>query len=94
MAHLVEARSKETETETAMEGTEEEEEETGVDLTLISGSRAMVSPGEKEFDLLTTRMKDLMEAGRGECIIDVGIPVRKPILSNKLYNELTCLVPF
>ncbi len=46
-----------------------------VDLSMISGSDALVSPGEREFDLLTGRLRSMVEDGRGECIYDVGVPL-------------------
>ena len=39
----------------------------------ILHSRAMVSPNDHEFELITERMASLMEEGRGECIFEVGL---------------------
>ena len=36
-----------------------------VDYSSISGLNALISPGEKEFELITQRLRDLMEEGRG-----------------------------
>jgi hypothetical protein len=34
---------------------------------------ALVSPNEKQFDLLQRRLKERLEDGRGETIFDVGV---------------------
>lgn len=34
---------------------------------------ALVSPNEKQFDLLQQRLKERLEDGRGETIFDVGV---------------------
>ncbi len=84
MAHVVDAKMEE---EDAMEvdtiaaaaaaaAAVVAESDSGPDLTCISGSGALVSPGEREYDLLTARLRALVEDGRGECIFDVGVPVR------------------
>lgn len=44
-----------------------------VDYSSVASAHALVSPSEQEFDLITRRVKDLMEEGRGECIFDVGV---------------------
>ncbi len=46
-----------------------------LDLSSISRATSLVSPGEREYDLLTSRLRGLIEAGRGECIFDVGVPL-------------------
>ena len=33
---------------------------------------ALVSPTEHEYELITSKVKDLMEEGRGETIFEVG----------------------
>ena len=40
---------------------------------VISHSRALVSPNQKEFDLIQKKLEKLMEDGRGETIFEVGI---------------------
>jgi hypothetical protein len=34
---------------------------------------ALVSPDEKQFDLLQQRLRDTLQDGRGETIFDVGV---------------------
>lgn len=67
MAHLINV-VKEPE-ELRMEMDEPEDAQFAV----ISHSRALVSPNEKEFDLIQKKLEKLMEDGRGETIFEVGI---------------------
>ena len=45
----------------------------GPDYSSISSSTALVSPTGEEFELISTRLQDLMEEGRGETIFDLGM---------------------
>lgn len=42
------------------------------DLSSIAAANALVAPDEKQYDLITVKLRDLMEEGRGECIFEVG----------------------
>lgn len=44
-----------------------------VDYSSIRMKTALVSPNEKQFDLLQRRLKERLEDGRGETIFDVGV---------------------
>jgi hypothetical protein len=37
----------------------------------------MVSPSAAEFDLLLLRLRRAVDAGRGEAIVDVGVPAEE-----------------
>jgi len=41
--------------------------------TFFLSQTALVSPNEKQFDLLQRRLKERLEDGRGETIFDVGV---------------------
>ena len=41
--------------------------------TVFLSQTALVSPNEKQFDLLQRRLKERLEDGRGETIFDVGV---------------------
>lgn len=43
---------------------------------------ALISPNEKQFDLLQRRLKERLEDGRGETIFDVGVGEGKANLCN------------
>ena len=47
----------------------------GPDYSSISSSTALVSPSNEEFDLITSRIRSLIEEGRGEAIYEVGVPL-------------------
>ena len=47
----------------------------------ISHSRALVSPDEHEFELITERLISLMDECRGEYIFEVGLGSGEQILS-------------
>ncbi|KAJ9576701.1 hypothetical protein L9F63_025402, partial [Diploptera punctata] len=44
-----------------------------VDYSSIRTKTALISPNEKQFDLLQRRLKERLEDGRGETIFDVGL---------------------
>jgi len=44
-----------------------------VDYSSVRMKTALVSPNEKQFDLLQRRLKERLEDGRGETIFDVGV---------------------
>ena len=66
MAHLVEAKGDE---DKAMDV----DEVTDARFASILHSRALVSPNEREYELITERLHNLMSEGRGECIFEVGL---------------------
>ena len=41
--------------------------------TVFLSQTALVSPNEKQYDLLQRRLKERLEDGRGETIFDVGV---------------------
>ena len=47
----------------------------------ISHSRALVSPDEHEFELITERLISLMDECRGEYIFEVGLGSGKQVFS-------------
>ncbi len=47
----------------------------GPDYSSISSAAALVSPSSEEFDLITARIRTLVEEGRGEAIYEVGVPL-------------------
>ncbi len=47
------------------------------DFSGIASSTAMVSPSAAEFDLLLLRLRRAVDAGRGEAIVDVGVPAEE-----------------
>lgn len=44
----------------------------GPDYSSIASASALVSPSEQQFELISSRLEDLMEEGRGETIVDLG----------------------
>jgi hypothetical protein len=54
------------------------EDESDAQFASISHSRALVSPNEHEFDLVTRKVNVLMAEGRGECIFEVGLGTDPP----------------
>jgi len=51
----------------------EEEECNNIDYSCINRASALVSPDEKEYELITAKMKEMMEDGRGETIFELGV---------------------
>jgi 2-polyprenyl-3-methyl-5-hydroxy-6-metoxy-1,4-benzoquinol methylase len=51
---------------------------------------ALISPNEKQFDLLQQRLKERLEDGRGETIFDIGIgegrSLSKSMASNIIFS--------
>ncbi len=72
MAHLVDACKGEDDLKMDVEEASEAR------FAPISHSRALISPNEKEFDLITQRIDMLMREGRGECIFEVGLGTDPP----------------
>ena len=66
MAHMINVTSIDNE---IMEMDEPEDAQ----FSIISHSRALVSPNEKEYDLISRKVDQLMQEGRGECIFEVGL---------------------
>ncbi|CAG0921887.1 unnamed protein product [Notodromas monacha] len=46
-----------------------------IDFSSVSSRLAWVSPNEEEFDLLTRKLRMLMEEGRGETLFDLGVGI-------------------
>lgn len=77
MAHVVDAADGSNETkgeEKFMDIIESEDAK----FASISHSRALISPNDNEFELITDRMSMLMNEGRGECIFEVGLGTDPP----------------
>ena len=66
MAHMINVTSIDNE---IMEMDEPEDAQ----FSIISHARALVSPNEKEYDLISRKVDQLMQEGRGECIFEVGL---------------------
>lgn len=47
-------------------------EEANADYTCINRATALVSPDEKEYELILAKIKDMMDDGRGETIFELG----------------------
>lgn len=60
----------------------ETEDPENAQFSIISGSRALVSPNEKEYDLIVKKVTQLMEEGRGECIFEVGLGSEPPSIDD------------
>jgi len=72
MAHLINVTALKEEPEM------DTDEPENAQFSVISGSRALVSPNDKEYDLIIKKITGLMEEGRGECIFEVGLGSEPP----------------
>jgi len=75
MAHLVEASASSSAGAAQLFAAAALAQDRGesADYSAISRATAMVSPDEEEYDLILAKIKDLMEEGRGETILEVGV---------------------
>jgi len=76
MAHLVDQTpSSSTEAAQLFAAAAAQEDGGGddTDYSSINSSMALVAPTEEEYELILTRIKNLMEDGRGETIFEVGV---------------------
>jgi len=76
MAHLVDQTpSSSTEAAQLFAAAAAQEDGGGddTDYSSINSSMALVAPTEEEYELILTRIKNLMEEGRGETIFEVGV---------------------
>lgn len=72
MAHLLEAKNDEEKNMMDIEETPDAK------FASISHSRALISPNDQEFELISQRLNMLMTEGRGECIFEVGLGTDPP----------------
>ena len=73
MASLTEPAGPSVEEAESLSAAEAPSMATGPDCSSIALSTALVSPTEKEFELIEERINGLMDEGRGECIFDLGV---------------------
>lgn len=74
-----------TEDDTAKMEVEEVDNNNG-EFAAVSHSRALVSPNDKEFDLIAKRVRLLVDEGRGECIFEVGLGTDPPVNEDEAEN--------
>ena len=72
MAHLVESEAGAANLFAAAAAAMEEDDPSS-GISAVTRAAAMVSPTEQEYELLQNKVKELMDEGRGETIMELGV---------------------